>query len=309
MDEEWDSKDSVNFKDRWRTKRKLEIKSAEVYMMSTNEGWKIVGTNLKTKMYLADTDANMHMVENGSLLQNIKDSQQDVMVGGKRILQLKTKGDLAIKTKEGPYIGLLGCLQVPGFGKNIMSISSFVDRGARFENESNKAWLHLGRETVTMNRRGDGMFYLKGSPVGTKIDPTAEVHSITAGDMVHAMVVVLDSESVEEEKLKEQNLEVKEKEDSNIIKKLKQKPKQEANKGTKKSPREKEDKSKWKSIDYMEAHWKFNHQTGELLNKTLNYYKLRPTAKLVLCNGCAHRKARRKIINKADLAKAMRPRQ
>ena len=73
--------------------------------------------------------------------------------------------------------------------------------------------------------------------------------------------------------------------------------------------REKVDKSKWKTIDYMEAHWKFNHRTGELLNKTLNYYKLRPTGKLVLCDGCARGKARRKRINKEDLAKAMKPSQ
>ena len=107
-DDESSDDESQTFEDHWGSKDKPAIMRAKVNMTSTEEGWKFVRSNLKTKMYLADTGANMHVVESGSLLQNVRDWKQDVMVGRKRILQSKTKGDLAIKTKGGMYIRLLG---------------------------------------------------------------------------------------------------------------------------------------------------------------------------------------------------------
>ena len=108
-------------------------------------------------------------------------------------------------------------------------------------------------------------------------------------------------------------MEVKEKEDSNTERKPKKQVKinkkvDKPRKGEEKVKplTKKTNKSKWKTIDYMKAHWKFNHQMGELLEKTLKYYQLRPTGKLILCNGCTQGKARRKRIQKEDLAKATR---
>ena len=123
-----------------------------------------------------------------------------------------------------------------------------------------------------------------------------------------------DSKSKDEDKDMDESSEVKEKDISNAKKTPDKqvKTKEEVKKPSKgedkkKTLRKKINKSKWKTTNYMEAHWKFNHQTGGLLEKTLNYYKLRPTGKLVLCNRCTRGKARRNRIQKEDLAKATKP--
>ena len=65
------NEEAEDFTTKWKDVEMLELKATEVYMMSTKDGWKIIGSKLKTKMYLADSGANVHVMEDGSLLQSI----------------------------------------------------------------------------------------------------------------------------------------------------------------------------------------------------------------------------------------------
>ena len=59
----------------------------------------------------------------------------------------------------------------------------------------------------------------------------------------------------------------------------------------------------------MDAHYKYNHCSEAILKKTLKYYGLKPTGKMLTCNGCMIAKGRRVGIPKIDLAKATKPAQ
>ena len=101
------------------------------------------------------------------------------MVGGKRPLTSSMKGGVAIKTKDNHYIGLLRCLQVPGFRKNILSISCFINSGATFIIEGDHAYLKMGDKAVKMDRRQDGMFYLHGNPVDIPVERPVEMNNLS----------------------------------------------------------------------------------------------------------------------------------
>ena len=126
--------------------------NAEVYATDDQDNWMNDGRKkegLPIDM-LADSGANTHVFVSDEGLQNGMTWEQDINVGGRQVVRSNQRGDKAFETSDGVIIGMLNGLVCANFGKNIMSITAFTNKGAMFTIQGEHACLQMGDASVGM---------------------------------------------------------------------------------------------------------------------------------------------------------------
>ena len=158
--------------------------------------------------------------------------------------------------------------------------------------QGDHACLRMGDANVGMTRKDDQMFYITGVIVNAPIAARSSVYAMATEAQISPSVVSDDEEEDVDSKTSDDNQD-----------------EDEADDGSNAEQKQKATTEGIKTINIMEAHYKYNHCSEALLKKTLIYYGLKSTGKLLTCHGCMTAKGRRVNIPKKDLARATKPAQ
>ncbi|GAX17144.1 hypothetical protein FisN_UnNu082, partial [Fistulifera solaris] len=142
------------------------------FCCEVNQGeGKFVGSTGTEEKFLLDSGATCHVVVDETMLTDVQDKRDVLIVGnGKEVTTVKS-GTLTLRTESG-LVKLLNVRVAPTFAKNIISTGSLEKQGNKIEMSNGVMTITdaSGKHSVKIPRRNGTLYYLEATPVSEGVD-------------------------------------------------------------------------------------------------------------------------------------------
>jgi hypothetical protein len=208
--------------------------------------------------YLVDSGATCRVIQNSDGMIDVKTSSTNITVGNKTKANAKVEGRLILQeAMTNAVLDLKKTFCVPGFHKNILSVSKLLLEGHKLEFADQTATILTPAGTVIKLERGqDNMFYLRACRVTL--------------DQVH--VFEQGGGSEDDEQWRDPTVELNDDGEPKVERK--------------------ETVVALKSVYINDFHDKCGHKGEKLIKKTCSHLGINVTGTIASCEGCGMAKAK-----------------
>jgi hypothetical protein len=141
----------------------------------------LLGANLADEFceWVLDSGASNHICGDKRLFKTLEGVEENITIvfGDGKELKVEGKGDVVIKTREGPPVTLNEVMFVPGSVRNLLSLGQATQRGATVEFKRDMCWIKHGDRVVMKAQRSGGLFKVASTK---KRDKDAELKGLMA---------------------------------------------------------------------------------------------------------------------------------
>jgi hypothetical protein len=138
-----------------------ETKDNQVVITMEGGGVKTIQTNEKTQ-WLLDSGATVHVTNDADVLLRARKSNEQVRAGNGEDAKAERIGDVEMIVEKNDKFLLKDVLYVPGFLKNVVSLTNIVNNGITVQLDKDHVKFGMNGKILKVNKhRKDDMWYIK----------------------------------------------------------------------------------------------------------------------------------------------------